>query len=70
VKFRPELRLVEYVAGVWSYHLAAPDTSRSLCGVPVMNTLVPLATWGRRPEPRGVPYRWCATCTELGAKST
>lgn len=61
---QPEWKVVEHVAGVWSYHLrdaSRPNasTARAACGAPVMTCGLPLRAWGFKGH---LNEKYCASC--------
>lgn len=57
------MKVTEGVAGTWYYHISENDNPcHSLCGELVMNTLLPLSSWGRRSH---LNERYCAKCEKL-----
>lgn len=62
-----QLRIVEHISSVWSYHLADTKTGRvALCGKGgMMPTHARLDSWGVPSQNKGLNYRYCQRCTEL-----
>lgn len=55
-----DLVIVEGVSSTFYYHLGlARDTTRSLCGVRTMPTMLPLAVWRMTSH---LNERWCSRC--------
>jgi hypothetical protein len=54
------LKITEGVEGYFYYHLSlAGNKTKSLCGKTVMNTEIPLTTWGRVGH---LKERYCKDC--------
>lgn len=56
-----DLRVTEGIHGQWHYHLARPGEFLALCGARVMNTAIPIASWGLSGNPE-LHERWCSKC--------
>lgn len=59
----PAFRMVENLAGTWSYHLAQGQKNQALCdpAVRVMDSPSPLSNWGYRGH---LNERYCRACEE------
>lgn len=55
------LEIAEGISGVWYYHLRDTEKSQSsgLCGRTVMQTAIPLSSWGTRSH---LNEGWCSIC--------
>lgn len=58
-----QLKVCEGVAGHFSYHLNREGEHKSLCGISVMRTGIPLTAWGTVTE--HIKERWCEKCHSL-----
>lgn len=64
-----DLRIVEHVSSVWSYHVAEEGSIVALCGKDMMmGTHMSIETWGRRGG--NLPARWCRKCGAALAATT
>ena len=59
-----DLRVVETIHGTWVYHLARNGSFRALCGNLVMDTSLPMSSWGKGGNPE-LHERWCSSCEKL-----
>lgn len=59
------LQICEGLESTWNYHLFNPNSGvlKSLCGILVMQTQLPIKTWGLKSE--HIPESYCQKCERI-----